>query len=201
MQLLPPPTPTHVYAYSKQQHAANHHLRGAAREAEPDQAVRQQRDHDGPHDRLADGTPAAADAEAADQRRRYHGEFKPESGVGPGAGQPRGVERANQSRKHAGHAVVEANRAGHGNAGVASGAARTAYRRNAPTDAQARQHDLRNNRHDGQHQEAEGDAQKNAGADIVPGRGVHAAGGDLHGIDLRNRLAAPARRLRGRASA
>jgi hypothetical protein len=76
----------------------DHHRRRAVLQPEPDEPVGQQRDDDRAHQGLADRTAAAADAVAAEQRRRHRREFEADAGVRAGAGKPRRIERAGKAR-------------------------------------------------------------------------------------------------------
>ena len=116
-------------------------------------------------------------------------ELEADAGVRAGAGKPRRVERAGEAGEQAGDDIGQAHRAPHGDAGVVGGATRSADRHDAPADAQPGQDDLRDDRRSTTRtSDAERRAQHRSGADKVPGRRLHVARSDLHGIDLQQQL-------------
>ena len=156
--------------------------------AEPDEPIDQQRDDDRAHQRLADRAAPAAEAVAAEQRRRHDREFEADAGVGADAGKPRRVKHAGEAGEHAGDDIGQAHRAPHRDAGVVGRATRSADRRDAPADAQPG-HDewptiamtirtTKTDRH----------AEDRSGPDEVEGVGLDVARSDLHRVDLQQEL-------------
>ena len=185
---MTPFAPSDVDCDGQQQHEANHHRRRAAFESKPDEPVRQQRDDDCAHQRLADRASTAADAVAAKQRGRDRGEFEAEAGVRAGAGKPRCIKHAAETRQHARDDIGQADGGPHRDAGVVGRAPRSADRDDAPADAQPSKNDMRDDRHDSQNHEADRRAQDRSRADKIPGVGIHVARSDPHGIVLKQKL-------------
>ena len=124
--------------------------------SEPDEPIGQERDDYRPHQRFADRTAPAAEAVAAEERRRHDREFEADAGVGADAGKPRRIEYARKAGEHAGDDIGQAHRASHRDAGVVGRTTRSADRHDAPADAQPSQNDMSRYRNDDQNHELTG---------------------------------------------
>ena len=113
------------------------------RDAEAHQAVDHDHHGDRADDRLGRRAAAAAEAVAAEHRRRQGRDLEPDAGIGARAAQARREEHAGQRGKRARHDIGEADHAPHRDADIVRGAARAADRQHMPAGPRPAEHQMR----------------------------------------------------------